>query len=257
MISLLLTVFATSLIGSLHCAGMCGPFAWLTVSHATPQRWVIVQAMGGYHGARLVLYASLGGLAGGLGWIVDLGGSAAGLQQLAAWLAGLAMIGYGLLRLIGSRNGSWGGAIFSRIAGPPTRWLATAHHVRGWRRAALIGMVSSLMPCGWLYAFVLAATGTGNPGAGAVLMVAFWLGTVPILALIVIGAGRCAPAVAVRVPQMLAVAVLLIGVYTIGLRGAIDLSGLQRSIGDQSVQAAVQVIEHTDLPCCQQGASED
>jgi sulfite exporter TauE/SafE len=236
---------------------MCGPFAWLTVSHAARRRWATALAMAGYHGARLFLYAGLGGLAGGLGWIVDLGGATAGLQRLAAWAAGLAMVGYGMVRLLGSRSGPWGGAILSRITAPLTRWLANAHHVRGWRRAALIGMVSSLMPCGWLYAFVLAATGTGNPITGAVLMIAFWLGTVPILALIVVGSSRCSPALAARVPKLLAVAVLLIGVYTIGLRGAIDLSNLRQSIGDQSVQAAVQDIDHDQLPCCQQHPSED
>jgi sulfite exporter TauE/SafE len=257
MIALLLTVFATSLVGSLHCAGMCGPFAWLTVSNAARERRAIAQAIGGYHGARLALYASLGGLAGGFGWIVDLGGAAAGLQRSAAWLAGVGMVGYALLRLVGGQSRAQGGTLIKAISTPLARWLSGAHHIRGWRRAALIGTVSSLMPCGWLYAFVLAATGTGSPLLGAGLMIAFWLGTVPVLALIVVGAGRISPKIAARVPKLLAVAVLLIGVYTIGMRGAIDLSGLQGSIGDQDAEVAVREIDQSKLPCCENHSTED
>jgi sulfite exporter TauE/SafE len=38
-----------------------------------------------------------------------------------------------------------------------------------------------LLPCGWLYAFVLTAAGTGGVLSGLSVMTAFWLGTVPAL----------------------------------------------------------------------------
>jgi sulfite exporter TauE/SafE len=32
-------------------------------------------------------------------------------------------------------------------------------------RAAILGLGSALLPCGWLYAFVVTAAGTGRPCA--------------------------------------------------------------------------------------------
>jgi sulfite exporter TauE/SafE len=197
----------------------------------------------------------LGALAGGIGWFIDLGGETAGLQRAAAWLAGVGMIVYAIGRLTGVGQ-RWIGSAFSGfVASPLSRWLSRAQRVKGWKRAAIIGVASSLMPCGWLYAFVLAAAGTGRPLTGAALMTAFWLGTVPILGLIVVGAGRVTPAIAARVPGVLAVAVLSIGVYTIGMRGSIDLSSMP-ALGAKDPMA-IRQLDHGDLPCCAGGHREE
>ncbi|MBE7450024.1 MAG: sulfite exporter TauE/SafE family protein [Kofleriaceae bacterium] len=41
-------------------------------------------------------------------------------------------------------------------------------------RAALLGLLSAALPCGWLWAFVVVAAGTGSPVGGALVMTAFW-----------------------------------------------------------------------------------
>lgn len=50
-------------------------------------------------------------------------------------------------------------------------------------RAAATGLFTTLLPCGWLYAFVVTAAGTGSgtPLHGAALMAVFWLGTLPMM----------------------------------------------------------------------------
>jgi sulfite exporter TauE/SafE len=48
-------------------------------------------------------------------------------------------------------------------------------------RALLLGLFSTLLPCGWLYAFAVLAAGTGGPWSGALVMAAFWAGTVPVM----------------------------------------------------------------------------
>src|SRR5690606_18807129 len=48
-------------------------------------------------------------------------------------------------------------------------------------RAALLGVSTGLLPCGWLYAFALSAAATGSARDGALVMAAFWLGSVPAL----------------------------------------------------------------------------
>ena len=47
------------------------------------------------------------------------------------------------------------------------------------------GLLTALLPCGWLYLFALFAAGTGSWLSGSVVMIAFWLGSVPALVAVV------------------------------------------------------------------------
>ncbi len=95
MLTLAMAVLLASLVGSLHCVGMCGPFAlWATQggrSHVT---------IASYHLGRLTTYLSAGLAAGLLGSAVAIGGDLAGLQSFAAKLAGGLLIFLGLSRLL-------------------------------------------------------------------------------------------------------------------------------------------------------------
>jgi sulfite exporter TauE/SafE len=89
---LLLTVLVASLAGSLHCAGMCGGFVafYAGSDPSTGGRRALIHAA--YNGARLIGYATLGIAAGSIGQALDLAGSMAGFQRLAAPVAGVTMI---------------------------------------------------------------------------------------------------------------------------------------------------------------------
>ena len=77
MIALIGAIFLASVLGSFHCAGMCGAF--LAVASGAPggraKRQVLLQ--GAYHAGRLVSYTALGAAAGAAGGLVDLGGTLA------------------------------------------------------------------------------------------------------------------------------------------------------------------------------------
>jgi sulfite exporter TauE/SafE len=62
--------------------------------------------------------------------------------------------------------------------GQVSRWL------RGGRHSAtlLLGIVNGLLPCGLVYAAVLAAIGFGRLDQGVLFLLAFGAGTVPLLA---------------------------------------------------------------------------
>jgi len=63
MTSLILAIFAASVLGSLHCAGMCGAFVAIAVQdRGNWRRHASLQAA--YHGGRLASYLSLGIAAG-------------------------------------------------------------------------------------------------------------------------------------------------------------------------------------------------
>ncbi len=99
MLPLIIAVFLASLIGSVHCVGMCGPLAILAGStHGTSQRrWGTIVA---YHGGRVVSYGLAGAVVVGDGGWDRVDWRLVGAQQLAAKLAGGSMLVIGLLSLV-------------------------------------------------------------------------------------------------------------------------------------------------------------
>ena len=57
-------------------------------------------------------------------------------------------------------------------------------------RGAATGLLTTLLPCGWLYMFVATAGGTGHVSAAVAVMLFFWLGTLPMMAAVGFGAQR-------------------------------------------------------------------
>jgi sulfite exporter TauE/SafE len=178
----LASVLVASLLGSVHCAAMCGGFvaAYADGAEGGPRRRLGAHVA--YNAARLVTYLALGALAGALGRALDLAGNAVGLADAAAIVAGALLLASGLVALaprsslVKLRGGPQSSA--SSLLG---RVLVRFRSAPPVVRATLLGLSSALLPCGWLYAFAALAAGTGSALAGALLMATFWLGTVPML----------------------------------------------------------------------------
>jgi uncharacterized protein len=207
VIALLGTTLVTSLVGSLHCAGMCGPFVGFYAGQDRDGRGLARHAA--YNGGRLVVYTALGALAGAVGAVVDLAGRALEVQRVAAVLAGAVILTWGLLallRALGVRVGQRAGRVGP--LGPALVRLRTRPPVV---RAAALGFLTAALPCGWLWAFVVAAAGTGSAAWGAALMFAFWLGTVPMLLGLGLGAQRLARTLGRRLPVVTAGALIVVG----------------------------------------------
>jgi sulfite exporter TauE/SafE len=258
MITLLGAVLLASLLGSLHCAGMCGPFAAFAVfpgQNGGPDRGRLRLHLA-YHGGRLASYASLGALAGALGAALDLGGSLLGVQRSAAVLAGVLMVGFGLLAMLRISGWRLPGTGPSQILG---RWIRRGHGLAlRWsplRRALTIGALTALLPCGWLYAFVLAAAGTGSPLLGGLTLTAFWLGTVPVLASIGVGVQKLTGWSGHRVQLAAALLVVVLGVLSISNRWDLSLES-RAALADppsdigEAVER-VQALRSEEPPCCQ------
>ncbi len=269
MITLAATVLIASLAGSLHCAGMCGAFVAFAVGGGVEpgrtcerrSRSLLRSGLGlqcAYHGGRFVTYVLLGALCGSLGRLIDLGGSLAGVQRVAAVLAGAMMITFGLvaaLRFAGVRIASMQ---------TPQRWqrLILAGHrlavgLRPMPRAAIIGLLTTLLPCGWLYAFAITAAGTADPLAGGVVMAAFWLGTVPVLSAIGAGARRLTGSLGRAVPLATSLAIVVVGVLSIVHRAALPAAAMTagRPVESATIEQAVERVEQLDasaMPCCSQ-----
>ncbi len=212
------SVLAASLLGSLHCAGMCGGFVALYAGE--PGRGL--EAAAGhvaYNLGRLMAYAALGALAGALGAALDLGGGLLGAERAAAAVAGALIALWGTIVLLESL-----GRRMPRLGPPPwlhglvRRGVRLVADRRPTMRALAIGLLTGCLPCGWLYAFVVTAAGTGSAAAGAAMMTVFWLGTLPVMVTVGVGVRGLAAPLRRYVPTACAVAMILIGLLAVAGR---------------------------------------
>jgi sulfite exporter TauE/SafE len=253
MIALAAAVFLASLLGSTHCAGMCGAFLAFAVAGDDRPSQPRARLHAAYNGGRLFTYMTLGAAAGALGSAVDLGGSAVGIQRAAASLAGAIMLGFGLvavLRLTGVRI----------PRAPLPRFLrdtAAAGHraVLDWSplaRAGAIGLLTTLLPCGWLYAFVITAAGTADPLTGAATMAVFWAGTLPVMVGLGVGVQALAGPLRARLPML--TSLLLVGVGAAMLLGRLHAPAMAAAprgpVGTEHLIEHVETLNSSEMPCC-------
>lgn len=220
--TLALAVLVASLLGSVHCAAMCGAFVCFYTARApgAASSWRReAAAHAAYNAGRLVSYVSLGIVAGGLGRALDSVGAFAGVQRAAAIAAGMLMViwgGYSVVIASGGRVPSpsvpegWrramGGMLLRVQEQPPVL------------RAAATGLATTLLPCGWLYAFVVTASATGSPARGALVMLMFWAGTLPMMLAAGLGARRLMGRFGARMPVVSGALVVVLGLLTIAGR---------------------------------------
>lgn len=218
MTALLATVLAASVVGSVHCAGMCGGLVALAGADGATRRRALT-APAAWNAGRALAYVALGAAAGAVGAAVDVGGALAGVGQAAVVLAGAAVIVWGAVTLAG--------ALGLGVPRPPAPRFATraaasaARAVRPWppiARAFGLGAVTACLPCGWLWAFVATAAGTGSPVAGMLVMATFWLGTVPLLLGLGVGAAAVTASVRRHVPAACAVLMIVVGLLAVAGR---------------------------------------
>lgn len=143
MTPLLLAVVSASLLGSFHCAGMCGPFALFA---ATENGRVRATRLTAYHAGRLATYLTIGVLVGLTGQAVDASGAAVGLPVGASQFAGVLLIALAIYKLWPSL---WqGSGKPGRIATFIAKLRPSIQRLPASVRPAAIGSVTVLLPCG-------------------------------------------------------------------------------------------------------------
>ncbi len=260
MMTLLGTVFLASLAGSLHCAGMCGGLVvFYSGTDATKGAQRLI-AHGVYNTGRLVGYLLLGAAAGAIGGVINLAGSLAGLQRIAMPIAGAMMILWGLgaiaqIRGVKFFKSTGGSGKFSQMV---RRAFGVVARRPPAIRAAAVGLLSALLPCGWLWAFVITAAGTASPQGGLAVMAAFWAGTVPILLAIGFGAQAMALPFRRHAPMMTAILLVVIGVVAIVRRPETTTSILSK-IQNKGINAEERIkdLDSGKMPCCEEEQGEE
>ncbi|HEX7019242.1 MAG TPA: sulfite exporter TauE/SafE family protein [Gemmatimonadaceae bacterium] len=216
--TLLFGVLLASVVGSMHCAAMCGPFVCVYAAGRRPRESTF-PAHASYHAGRLVSYIALGAMAGAIGARVEAAAALRGVGRGAAVIAGALMVVWALatiasaagVRVPATLAPAWAKRVLGSLLARARPWPPVA-------RAGATGLLTTLLPCGWLYTFVVAAGGTGSPVAGVLTMAAFWAGTVPMLLAVGIGAQHAFGPVTRRLPALSASVVLVLGLLSIAGR---------------------------------------
>ena len=170
-------IFIVGLITSLHCVAMCGG---ISISQYTQG----VDKGGNkyingilYNTGRVVAYTILGGIIGAVGSVFNFSPAIKGGITLGA---GILMIFVGL-RMAGvfaflKKVKLPGSGILSKFA--PKKSDVGKKRSYG---PFIVGLLNGLMPCAPLQAMQLYAPGTGSALAGALSMLFFSIGTVPLM----------------------------------------------------------------------------
>ncbi len=196
----LLSVFLIGLLGSVHCVGMCGGIVTALSISARPRRVIPILATDGpsvtsdalpvtaslmltlsYNAGRIGSYMMAGAIVGGAAGGAAAFAVSAPWQMIAYWFTNLMLVGFGLYLMnawAGFAHIEKAGALIWRRLAPLTGKLLP---IDSPYKALVSGMVWGWLPCGMVYTALTMAMLSGSASSGAVLMLAFGLGTFPAL----------------------------------------------------------------------------
>jgi sulfite exporter TauE/SafE len=186
----IIAVFFVGLLGGVHCFGMCGSIVGILTAQLPKDgaRWPFHLA---YNSGRIASYTLAGLLVGAIGQAGLLLRDVVPVQHLLFVLSSLMLIALGLyLAGIWSmvrRIEQVGSVLWQRIQ-PLTRSLFP---ITSPARALLLGTLWGWLPCGLVYSVLVTALASGHAQSGALIMLAFGLGTLPNLLTIGLFWERC------------------------------------------------------------------
>lgn len=179
--------FIFGLLGSLHCLGMCGPIVMaytipLTKSKIEKKLFLIVPHLF-YNFGRTITYTLLGALAGSIGQQVFEISSLVKAERFAFIIFGIILLIAALLlaKVISVPN-----FITKKLN---TKFAAYQKSIRkflimpSWSSKLLLGFLMGFLPCHLIYMMLLESAIVGTASKGALVMLAFGLGTMPMLIL--------------------------------------------------------------------------
>ena len=183
-ISVLFTVFIAGLLGSGHCFGMCGGIAaglGSTPGRKSSENQTKSRALSAllFNVGRVLGYAGLGLISA---WLLAQAGQ---VLNVPLWGMILRLLTALMILLIGLQFlFNWqllagierAGARVWRLVLP---LAVRASRLPGGSGRLMLGLCWGLLPCGLVYSILLTAAAAGSPLAGALVMVAFGVGTLP------------------------------------------------------------------------------
>jgi sulfite exporter TauE/SafE len=231
----IISALTLGLLGSFHCIGMCGPIA-VALPLKNDSWFTRIFSALLYNLGRTLTYGVMGLVFGLLG----SGFRMAGLQQWASIIIGIIMILSVIFPALFRNHvnlDAWVTKLTSRLKSAFGKLFSTRSYMSLW----IIGLLNGLLPCGLVYMAIAGAIVTSSMVSGAVYMVIFGLGTIPVmLALSVLG-----NIVSLRfrnfIRKIVPVFIIIIGLLFI-LRGM--------NLGIKYISPKMEKEETTKMECC-------
>lgn len=220
------------LLGSFHCAGMCGPIALALPLRENSWRTKLISGLL-YNFGRIFTYALLGCTFGILGYGLAFWGA----QQFVSIFAGVLMI-LSILFPIIFRSFRFG-AVFEKGLSLFSNFFGKLFGFRTYFSTFMIGTLNGFLPCGLVYIALAGAVVSNGPGAGAIYMMLFGMGTLPVLLTVSMAGNLIGIRFRNAVKKVIPYAIIIIGILFI-LRGL--------NLGIPYVSPSI--IPHEPLPKC-------
>lgn len=208
----IITPLTIGLVGSLHCIGMCGP---IVVALPLKNQNLFTKIAGAilYNSGRVATYGLLGVLFGLLGKGIHM----AGFQQWTSIILGVAMIVSVLFPFVFREKITVG----NLLAGMASRLIVRLKKLfasRSYHALLAIGLLNGLLPCGLVYVAIAGAINSGTVVSGALFMVFFGLGTIPLLLIATLASDAIGQRIRLKMQRAVPYFVFFLGVLFI-LRG--------------------------------------
>jgi uncharacterized protein len=204
---ILWTGFLFGLLGSAHCAGMCGPLA-VALPGSDRRGLPLITGRVLYNAGRTLTYMLMGVAAGLLGLGAALAGYQGGLSIFAGALILLMLIFRGrffstgtVFRSVQIRN------LFGRLMKSP-----------GHSSLFSLGLLNGFLPCGLVYLALAGSAAAGSLTGSVLYMGLFGLGTIPVMLALSLAPGWLSPAARRRMSKLIPPGAAIIAVLLI-LRG--------------------------------------
>lgn len=163
--------FVLGFVGSLHCAGMCGPLA-ISLPPTGRSAAGFLAGRLAYNLGRIITYCFIGLIFGFIGRSFVL----AGVQRLLSITIGVLL----LAGLLTSRKLSLSIPV-ARLVERLKSMMSRVISRRSTTSMIILGLLNGLLPCGLVYVAAGAATMTGRALDGVQFMFLFGLGTFPMM----------------------------------------------------------------------------
>ncbi len=208
---LLASAFTIGLLGSLHCIGMCGGLVTAITISREKVWW---PGLISYQLARIGSYMVLGSVIATIG--ISLQGDS-DLQFAQVWLGYFAAA---IMVLFALNLGGWLPDPLSRFTAGIMRMTGLSH----WSRRAneqdkftpwlMVGMLNGLLPCGLVYAGLALSLTASTLVEGALVMLAFGLGTLPAMLATPYLIRTIAPQLRGTLLKIAAIALIILAIFT-------------------------------------------
>lgn len=171
--------FLLGLLGSLHCAVMCGPLM-LSIPMQQQNNLAAAFQLVLYQLGRIAVYGILGLFVGVVGNSISVFSN----QETLSFIVGFLLVLFALLQLSGKRINKLA-SLQQRMIAPIGKLLSKFYGLPLW--GFLAGLLNGLIPCGMVYLALATALNAGTINGSIKFMLLFGLGTTPLMLAISFG----------------------------------------------------------------------